>query len=53
MWADFEIIDPFDIKRSFGGGVRLFMPMLGMIGYDLGYGLDKNNGCHVNDENSC
>lgn len=33
-------MNPFDLKRSAGFGVRLFMPMLGMLGFDLGYGLD-------------
>ena len=40
MWTDFNVIDPFDLKRSAGMGVRIFIPMLGMLGYDMGYGFD-------------
>ena len=42
VWQDFEQIDAFDLNRSAGIGVRLFMPMLGMLGYDVGYGFDKD-----------
>ena len=31
------------MKRSAGIGVRLFMPMLGLIGYDIGYGFDSSS----------
>ena len=48
VWKDFSSIDPFDLKRSAGIGVRLFMPMLGMLGYDIGYGFD-NVGSFTND----
>ena len=40
-WLDFSYVDPFKLKRSLGFGVRLFMPMLGMLGLDLGYGFDQ------------
>ena len=30
------------MKRSAGLGIRLFMPMLGLIGYDIGYGFDPS-----------
>ena len=39
-WENFSYVDPFQLKRSAGFGVRLFMPMLGMLGLDLGYGFD-------------
>ncbi len=39
-WADFSEYNPFDIKRSAGVGVRLFMPMFGTLGLDWGYGFD-------------
>lgn len=39
-WNDMSFIDPFSLKRSVGIGARLFMPMIGMIGLDLGYGFD-------------
>ena len=32
---------PFDLKRSVGAGVRFFMPMIGMLGFDIGYGFDR------------
>lgn len=33
--------NPFDLKRSAGVGVRIFLPMVGMMGIDWGYGFDK------------
>lgn len=43
VWSNYDSIDPFDLKRSAGFGVRLFMPMLGQIGYDIGYGFDSSS----------
>jgi outer membrane protein insertion porin family len=43
-WYDFKSYDPFDIKRSAGFGVRVFMPMIGMLGVDWGYGFDEIEG---------
>ncbi len=43
-WLDFSYVDPFNLKRSLGVGVRMFMPMLGMLGLDLGYGFDSVEG---------
>lgn len=40
-WRDITFTDPFDLKRSVGAGIRLFMPMLGMIGFDIGFGFDN------------
>ncbi len=40
-WADFRDFNPFDLKRSVGAGVRLFLPMFGMMGIDWAYGFDK------------
>ena len=34
--------NPFDLKRAAGVGVRIFLPMFGMMGIDWGYGFDKN-----------
>ena len=39
-WSGFDVVDPFDLKRSAGFGIRTFMPMLGMLGFDMGYGFD-------------
>ena len=40
-WMNFEDFDAFDLKRAAGVGVRVFMPMFGMMGIDWGYGFDK------------
>ena len=40
VWSDINTLDPFDLKRSAGIGIRIFIPMLGMLGYDMGYGFD-------------
>jgi outer membrane protein insertion porin family len=36
-WSEFS---PFKIKRSAGVGVRMFLPVVGLIGVDWGYGFD-------------
>ena len=43
-WHDIKKFNPFDLKRSAGLGVRIFLPMIGMMGIDWGYGFDKING---------
>ena len=40
-WYDTKKFDPFDMKRSAGVGVRIFLPMVGMMGIDWAYGFDK------------
>ena len=32
---------PFELKRSAGVGLRIFMPMFGLLGVDIGYGFDN------------
>ena len=39
-WLGFDKFDPFDVKRSAGVGVRIFLPMFGLLGLDWGYGFD-------------
>ena len=39
-WMNLKTTDPFNLRRSAGFGVRFYMPALGMIGVDLGYGFD-------------
>ncbi len=39
-WGDFREFKPFDIKRSLGFGIRIFMPMFGILGVDFGHGYD-------------
>ncbi len=41
VWSNFQKTDPFNLRRSVGGGVRLLLPAVGMIGFDVGYGLDR------------
>ena len=40
-WTDINKFNPFDLKRSAGVGVRIFLPMIGMMGIDWAYGFDK------------
>ena len=40
-WNEVKKFNPFDMKRSAGFGVRLFLPMVGMMGIDWAYGFDK------------
>lgn len=40
-WENFEGFAPFKMYRSAGIGLRLFMPMFGLIGIDWGYGFDQ------------
>jgi len=52
VWASLDMEEkfslprrgPLDLKKSAGVGVRFFMPMIGMLGFDLGYGFDDLNG---------
>ncbi len=38
QWKSYS---PFDIKRAAGGGIRIFLPMFGLLGLDWGYGFDN------------
>lgn len=38
LWKSYS---PFDIKRAAGGGIRIFLPMFGLLGLDWGYGFDN------------
>ncbi|MBQ8224015.1 MAG: outer membrane protein assembly factor BamA [Bacteroides sp.] len=40
-WQNVNKFNPFELKRSAGVGVRLFLPMIGMMGIDYAYGFDK------------
>lgn len=42
VWRELRDFNPFDIKRSAGFGVRVFLPMFGVLGFDFGWGFDKN-----------
>ncbi len=39
----FKDFNPFNSKRSAGGGIRIFMPAFGLLGIDFGYGFDNPN----------
>ena len=41
-WSDIRDFNPFQIKRSAGVGVRIFLPMVGLLGVDWGYGFDDS-----------
>ena len=49
VWSSYDLMEnldlprsgPFDLKRSVGAGVKVFMPMIGMLGFDIGYGFDR------------
>ena len=43
-WADIRKFNPFEIRRSAGVGVRVFLPMIGLLGVDWGYGFDNHDG---------
>ncbi len=40
-WTSVKSTNPFDLKRSAGVGVRIMLPMIGLMGIDWGYGFDK------------
>jgi len=52
VWDSTSMIEPFNLPRtgplslktSAGFGIRFFMPMIGMLGFDMGYGFDDNDG---------
>lgn len=39
-WKGFNTFNPFNVKRSAGLGVRIYLPMFGLLGLDWGYGFD-------------
>ena len=43
-WSDISEFQPFKMYNAAGIGVRLFMPMFGLIGVDWGYGFDGASG---------
>jgi len=40
-WNDFKDYNPYKLNRSAGVGVRLFLPMFGLLGLDYGIGFDR------------
>ncbi len=43
-WSSIGRFNPFDLKRSAGAGVRILLPMIGLMGIDWAYGFDPING---------
>ena len=40
-WQNIKDFDPFKVKRAAGLGVRIYLPMFGLLGLDYGWGFDK------------
>ena len=40
-WSSIKKFNPFDMKRSVGAGVRIMLPMVGLLGIDWAYGFDS------------
>ena len=51
VWSSVDLMErlslprngPLDMKRSVGAGIRFYMPMIGLLGFDIGYGFDRIN----------
>ena len=51
VWSSADLMErlslprngPLDLKRSVGAGIRFYMPMIGLLGFDIGYGFDRVN----------
>lgn len=39
-WSQYQDYNPFELKRSAGVGLRIFLPIFGLMGIDWGYGFD-------------
>jgi len=46
-YENFEEYNPFNLKRSAGAGLRIFMPAFGLLGIDFAHGFDSPNGSAV------
>lgn len=42
FWSDIKEFNPFDMQRAAGLGIRIFLPMFGLLGFDYGIGFDKD-----------
>ena len=47
-WIDKRQYNPFDLYKSLGVGVRVYLPMFGLLGFDWGYGFDPVPGLSAN-----
>jgi outer membrane protein insertion porin family len=41
FWMDIKDYKPYDLNRSVGAGLRVFLPMFGLLGFDYGIGFDN------------
>ncbi len=41
VWSDISKTDPFDLRRGAGFGTRIQLPAVGLVGFDFGYGFDR------------
>ncbi|MDR0686292.1 MAG: outer membrane protein assembly factor BamA [Dysgonamonadaceae bacterium] len=41
LWTNIRDFNPLSLKRSAGVGARIFLPMIGLMGVDWGYGFDR------------
>jgi outer membrane protein insertion porin family len=51
-WYSFKDYNPFRLRRSVGVGMRFFLPMFGLLGFDYGIGLDRINPANPGLKNS-
>ena len=42
-WSDIHDFNPFQVKRSAGVGLRVFLSIVGLLGIDWGYGFDATS----------
>ncbi|MGB0885633.1 MAG: BamA/OMP85 family outer membrane protein, partial [Chitinophagales bacterium] len=43
VYSSFNEYKPYDLKKSYGAGLRLYLPMFGLLGFDYGIGFDNGN----------
>ncbi|MBL7987555.1 MAG: outer membrane protein assembly factor BamA [Chlorobi bacterium] len=43
VWSNLSEVDPFNLKRSAGFGIRVMVPPVGILGFDYGYGFDPSS----------
>lgn len=43
VWGDIKDYKPYELKRSFGVGLRAYLPMFGLLGFDYGIGFDDTD----------
>ncbi len=46
-WADYKQFNPVELRRTAGVGVRIYLPMFGVLGLDYAWGLNEIPGVHA------